>query len=752
MTTNDSKRPHRVQACWLGVSMVALMAAAPAAAQDVQTGQTEQVAQNSPPSAPAPPARQASGGDQNPQSVQEIVVTAQKMGAQSILDVPMAITAYNATTLNSAGVHDLGDIAQLSPSFEFVESLGREFNYLSMRGVSSNETGTPTVQVYVDGFTTGIARGSLNTTLFGLERVEVLEGPQATLYGRNSIGGVINYITKKPGNDFESELDLEGGEYGTVQAMGRVSGPIISNELFGEVSVAYHQRDGYDTNIFTGEKGIDSQQDISARGALRAVFDQTTVDVSATYSHTNDGCVECAYIPSDYKIPLIAGLPPYDTSLRDHLVDTNEYSRDVDLLGPHFLHKDENTEVMNVEHDFSDGLVLTSISGYGEVAANMAFSLTRAASREPNAAFDTYVLSDSKDQSASEELRLSGGHEGTLQWLVGGYYAYYSEKSLTYLGYLLPNPTAVDNTTANNYAVFANAELPIGPRFALSGGLRYDVEQIDDNNPELGLSGASKSNELLPKVTAEYHFTPHVMIYATVSKGYKSGGVNVAVADVPRNFAPEFLWNYEAGLKGSLMDDRLTYALTGFHMDWTNRQVQLLDPSGLYPYSANEGTARIDGVELQSALNVGHGFTIGGALTYLNAKITRYVDSSGVSTFYGVNPNLAGNELPNAPSFRASLNPEWTTPIFDGAWDLHARADVSYTGVRFFDPQNLLRQNPYTLVNLYLGVERKNFKAGVFADNAFNQGYHDAGELTEVGPLLNTGAPRVVGVRIQAKM
>ncbi len=728
MTLKPDKQATRAATVFMSVGAVALAVGPDALAQDATNGQAASI-------------------------VEEITVTAQKMGAQSILSVPMTISALDAQALEAAGVQGLDDIGQLNPSVNFVESLGRSFNYLSMRGISSTEGGTPTVQVYVDGFTTGIARSQLNTTLFNLERVEILEGPQATLYGRNAIGGVINYVTKKPGDNLEAELRATGADYGQVDVMGRVAGPLVPGRLFADVAVSHHERDGYLDNTFNGENGVDSQRDNSGRLALRTSFGNTTVDLSGTYTELRDGCGDCSYVPRDFTIPLLAGLPPYDTSLRDGQVDLNAYPRTINQDTPSYLDVDSHGVVLNIEHDFG-WAVLTSISGYGKVETDIAFSLNRAAGRNPNAAFNTYVISDLTDQSWSEELRLSGGSEDTLRWLVGGYYSRIEQDGFTYFG-ALPDPLAENHYSSDNTAAFVNVELPIGERFVLGGGVRYDKEKVKDNNPMFGLAGSASSDELLPRITASYRFDSGLMPYATVSKGYKSGGVNVSSPDpaVPRTFAPEFLWNYEVGLKGRLFDGYGIFTLSAFHMDWTDRQVQLLDPSGIFVYQANLGKAQIDGVQTQVNLNITSNFQVDAGVTYLDAEIERYADASGVSTFYGISPDLAGNELPNAPRFRVTLSPQWTMPVFGGAFDLRARADVSYSDERYFDAQNLLKQDDYTLVNLNLGLVRDTFEFGVFANNAFNAGYHSAGSLSAgVGPLLTTGAPRVIGARVVLKM
>ncbi|PEQ10589.1 hypothetical protein B2G71_21675 [Novosphingobium sp. PC22D] len=687
---------------------------------------------------------------QNDWAAGDIVVTAQKTGAQSVLSVPLTITAIDSGTLENAGVKDLSDISKIAPSVNLVEAFGRSANFLSMRGVSSTETGTPTVQVFVDGFTTGTSAG-ISTTLFDIERVEVLEGPQATLYGANAIGGVINYITKKPGNDVEGSLKLQYGEYDETSVQGSISGPVIEDKLFASAAVAYHRQDGYLDDLGTGDEGINSEKDVSARGALRAVLGDTTIDASATYTYTNDGCSDCSYIPRDYDLNL-APSAPFDTSLRDGLVDVNAYDLTVDQGEKHYFRRHANTEVLTIEHDFG-GLTLTSISGYGQVDQSIAFDLSRAASRNPNPVYATYVVADSQVETVSEELRLAGGSKGRFNWLVGGYYLHLAEDSTTYLGYAFPNPIGIERRRTENLAAFVNAEVPIGPHFLLSGGLRFDHQTVDNTNSILLISGKAKSNEWLPRLTAQYAFDSGLMIYATASKGYKSGGVNVATPDpsVPRTYAPEFLWNYEGGIKGRLFDGRATFSLSGFHIDWTDRQVQLLDSSGLYAYQANLGKSTIDGAQLSTNVNVVPGFDVNAAVTYLDGKIDRYLDLSGVSQFYGIDPDLADNELPNAPKLRFTVSPQLVLPVF-GSFDLRARADVSYTSARYFDAQNLLRQDPYTLVNLYVGIERENFEIGVYANNVFDEGYHGAGSLTTVGPLLSTGAPRMVGVRSQIKL
>lgn len=700
-----------------GVSVIAL--ASPAAAQDVEQHTEKREAAAEP---------------------TVIIVTAQKSGAQSILEVPATITALSAQNLADAGVRDLGDIAQLNPSINFQESLGRAFNFISMRGVSSTEGGTPTVQVYVDGYTSGVARSQLSNTLFELERVEMLAGPQATLYGRNSIGGVINYVTKKPGNRLEAQAGLTLAEYGQATATARVAGPLVEDRLFAEAGVAYNMRSGYLTNNATGED-IDTEEDFSARGAARAVLGRTTIDLSASYSRINDGCADCSYVPAGYDLPVPIGLPPYNTQLRDGLVDLNAENYEIDQDSPHYLRIRTHNLIGTIEHEF-DGVTLTSITGYTRAKTQMAFDIDRTANRNP--LINSFIAVDAEDESFSEELRLAGGGEGQFRWIVGGYYSHIRQSGTSELG---GAPVGDDVIKSKNAAVFINAEVPIG-RLTIGGGLRYDHEDIDASNAIAMISGTAKSDELLPRATVSYDLGGRTMIYATVSKGYKSGGVNTSTSTVPRTFAPEYLWNYEAGIKGRFFNDALTLSLSGFHMDWTDRQVQLNDPTGVFVYQANLGKAQIDGAELSFGLRLAPGVTVDGGVTYLDARIKQYVDGSGVSQYYGVDPDLQGNKLPQTPPIRVSASPQWVTPVMGGRFDLRTRADVVYTGERYFDAQNLLRQDPYALVNLYAGIETDQFQIGVFADNVFDQGYRTAGNLSILtGPLLTAGTPRVIGVR-----
>lgn len=688
-------------------------------------------------SLPAVPAmaQQATQDSTTPPPETAIIVTAQKSGAQSILNVPGSISALDSKTLEDAGVQDISDVAKLTPGMQFVETFGRAAPYLSIRGVASSITGTPTVQVFADGFTTGLG-ATVDTSLLELDRVEVAKGPQATLYGANAIGGVINYITKKPGPDTEADARFSYGELNEVFGSANLSGPLTGN-LFGGIAGALHSRDGYLDNIATGQKKANYQSDASVRGALRAKIDATTIDLSATYTNTDDGCGDCSYIPRDFALPAALGA----TALRNGQVNLNSYDLIMDQRGQNNLFRRTDTEVLTIEHDF-DNAVLTSITGRGAVGSKFDFDLSRAATREPFLSLP--VLADSGGTSKSEELRLTNGPKSLLRYVLGVYYLDIHTHSSTYLS---GNLISKQKSSTKNYAAFANVEVPIG-NFTIAGGVRYDYQKAEQDNALFGLAGALTSKELLPKVTAEYHFGSDTMLYATASKGYKSGGVNVGSPDpkVPRTFNPEYLWNYEAGLKGRLFDNRLSYAVDGFRMEWSNRQVQLLDTSGLFAYIANLGKAHINGAEIELDLRPARGLSINANATYLDAKVDRYIDLSGVSAFYGINPDLKGNALPSAPKFSFSISPEYVSRLSED-WRMRARADISHTSGFYFDAQNLLRQNAYTTVNLYLGVEKRHFEVGVFAKNAFNVLYHTSGNLTTLGPLMTTSTPRIIGVR-----
>ena len=668
----------------------------------------------------------------------DIVVTAQKSGAQSLLDVPLSISAIDSSTLANAGVQDLADIAKLSPGLQLTETFGRSGNYLAIRGVSGSVTGTPTVQVFEDGFTTGLA-SNINGALVDLERVEILKGPQATLYGANAIGGVINYITKKPGPKTEAGLRLSYGELDELNLSGNVSGQAFEN-VFAGFAASYHRRDGFLDNIATGKADVNDQEDLSVRGALRITpGDATTIDFTASYSWTADGCGDCSYIPTDFPLPAAPG----DTSLRDGLVDVNSYDRVIDQNYDNRLRRWTDTQVLNIEHDFG-GVTLTSITGRGRIHSIIEFDLGRAATRVP--ALSLPVLSDKYDESISQEVRLASDGAGGLRWVIGGYASRIDTDSSAFLGGALINQTLSKTT---NYAAFANVEFPITDSFTLGGGLRYDYQKVSGENVLFAIDGAFKSEELLPRITAEYRFGDSgILAYATASKGYKSGGVNIGTPDptVPAAYAPEYLWNYEAGFKGRLFDRRLSFTLAAFRMNWTDRQVQLLDSSGLFTYQANLGKAHINGAELAIDVNAGGGFSIAASGTYMDAKVDRYIDLSGLSDFYVIDRDLRGNRLPSAPKFSFTVSPEFETPL-SGDWRLRARADVSYTGALYFDAQNLLRQDARTLVNTFLSVERDHFEVGLFARNLFDKRYHTSGNLSTLGPFMTTAAPRVIGVK-----
>lgn len=671
-----------------------------------------------------------------------IVVTAQKR-EQSLQDVPLSVTAFGEDVIQDANIAEARDIVLLTPGLELAESIGRQTGSFSIRGVAPFGFADPTVLVFVDGFTLGFTRTHNNAQLFDLERIEVLKGPQATLYGRNALGGVINYITKKPGDEFEGYLKGEAGSHDSYDIAGSVSGPLVPGKLFAAAGVGYREFGGFLDNEFDGAEDVNGEKDFLARGHLRFLpTDDFEMNFTFNYAESDDECGDCAHVPEDFGFSFI---PDDFLAIGRGEIDFNDISRTVnqDFLGG--FERDEQTYVLNIDYDLG-WAELTSITGYAKLDADLELDVNREPFPIPGFASGIKVLS--KRDGWSEELRLASSGDQRLTWLVGAYIFNSDSRAQTVFGG--PDfdtsgfPTSL--VEIENYAGFFNADYRISDAFSVGFGLRYDYEENTFNQLTTGNVFSTDADAWLPKFTASFFPNEDTHIYATVSRGYHAGGNNTNAAAPQTEFGPEFLWNYELGVKGQVADSRINYELAGFYQEWNAQQVQsTID--GVNGFITNAGESRIYGFEAGLNAELADGFTLTGALTVLDAKYEMFEDPF-TAPLIGFDSDLAGNDLPFSPNVAASFSAQYVTPL-SGDWDIRLRADGRYTGERAIEFVNAFFADAYFIANLYAGVENDHFELGVFADNVFDEGYILGGFVPGqfFPPLMTIGDPRIWGVR-----
>jgi iron complex outermembrane receptor protein len=682
-----------------------------------------------------------SSSSETPGGLQEVIVTAQKR-AQKLQDVPVSISAVTSDTLDDSGVTTVQDLAQLAPGLIFAETVGRQTTVASIRGVAPFGFADETVIVMVDGYTSGFQRSGNNATLLDLERVEILRGPQATLYGRNAIGGVINYITRKPSDELRVSLRADVGTLGSLAGQASVSGPIVEGKFFAGVALGLREFGGFLDNQFNGAKDVDDQADRNARLTLRFTpTDALEADLTVDYSKANDAAGDPSFAYADRYLPPAMG--PTLLQVGAGALDFNRFTRTInqDVLGG--FDRDETTGVLTISYDF-ERTTLTSITGSSKQETTVRTPFTRLS----NAAFDFDVQWDV--ESLSQELRLVSRGDGPLQWLVGAYYFDNERERRLFLNFGAgPNLIQRSRDEVRNQALFADLEYRFNEQWSLRGGLRYDDEERTQTNLINNRFATFTGEELLPNVSLSYKPTDRLHLYGTVSRGYHAGGPNELgsiAAGAPPTYDPEYLTNYELGAKGSSSDNRLRYELAVFMMDWKDQQV-FTAFDAFNRYVINAGKSEIRGLELSAEFQPIEELTLTGSLSWLDPEY-KVFNAPLEAAPYGISANRGGTQLANSAQFAATLGAQYVRPI-GGNWKLRLRGDVNHVGKRPVEFLNLFIADEYTVVDLYAGVETEHYEFGVYANNVADEDYITGGFAPSAGfpPLATLGKPAVVGLR-----
>jgi outer membrane receptor protein involved in Fe transport len=733
----------------------------------------------------APAAAPASRQDASSSQVEEVVVTALKHSSK-IQDTPIAISAVTGDTITKQGVQNISDFAKSVPSLTFVDR-GPSNRQVVIRGIQA--AGEPTVGLYYDETPVTGSVGASNNAggstpelkLFDVERVEVLRGPQGTLYGSGSMGGTLRIIYKKPDYAFSSAVDAtgtttDGGGTGyEVNLMTNI--PIVQDKLAARIVFFDRNRDGWIDNTFLGQKNINSETSYGGRAQIRfQPTDNLTIDGAAFIQRTNGYSSSYDMGAGDYISTAQAQLPLTD--------DLDLYS----LTARWDLGKVNFTAVGSYFHR-----ELTSMSDVSYFIANMANPTTCAKLRgggspcspDQQAAFDNYVAGftpgvlfpQQTTDAYTAEARLSSDGTSRLDWTIGAFYS--DRKNDVDNPDVLVDPATgkvfqplqyatrrLINDDLKQIAGFGEASYKITPKFTFTGGARYfhyDKDIVGQTTVPFDLVGAqitpptevtSEENGWVLKFNASYKFNSDFMAYADASQGFRPGGAN-QVLGLPQALTPyssDSLWNYEVGVKTSWLDRRLIFNLDGYLIDWSNMQVSGQTPNGAFGFISNAGAARIKGIEAELTAMPVSGLSIQANATYTDARLSEDQVSADVRA-----PGKAGDRIPFIPQFAAGLGAQYTWPLF-GQIDGYARVDANYVGKSFtqFRPTDVNNREvgDFTLVNLRLGIQNDTdgWETYLFANNVFNKvGVFavSTGGTSGGKDLANSTMPRTIGIEIR---
>jgi iron complex outermembrane receptor protein len=647
--------------------------------------------------------------------LQPVTVTAEKMSSTE-QDTPVSMTVMTGEQLERSAAKDTVDIVRQVPNM-YMTKAGQHASvaFMSMRGVTPFMEAEQPVGFFVDG----VHYRNVDMELLDIDRVEVLRGPQSTLYGRNTEAGAVNIITRDPEPYQEGSVAVGVGNYDrrTVSA---ISGGAVGNRAWSyRAAIQVLDSDGY----FTREPGdidnADDANDINTRFKVRWKPNGAW-DIIAAYdgARYREGSTNIA--------PL--------SQLRDdpHKVQSNYIgSNDSDVHGG------------NVRAVYeAPAVTVTSISAYGYENKKTTYDVD-------GSALDLMRLRTEVDYSRfTQELRLSSpeGNSGP-RWVGGVYYFDQTDHNnfdMNMSGMGFGVQSVQTTTDTRNMAAFGQVTWPLVDTVSLITGLRYDHEHKDvDSHQTWAAMGRDISaspdmsfHAWLPKVGLEYKPIPNLMTYATYSEGYKAGGFNNLADPGEELYDAEYTKNYEIGVKHTGLNNTLQTKLSLFWIDWTDQQVEELVLSQSNISNAGKSVSR--GVELEMAWKASKALLLKAAGGWNDAHFTRYEDSGN---------DYSGNRPPNAPAYTYSFGADYD---FDNG--LYAHADWLGTGGLYFDSANTQKEGHYGLLNLKTGYQFDSYEVAFWIKNALDATYatraFDIGGGTYGGIA---GDPRTFGMTLTAR-
>jgi iron complex outermembrane receptor protein len=681
----------------------------------------------------------------------EVVVTAQKR-AQSIEDVPIAVTVVDRKALKNTRAATLADMQQLVPNFSIAQSLG--VNTITVRGIGGGgrNIGFDTrTGVYVDGIYMGQAH-ALDQSLFDIEQVEVLRGPQGHLFGRNTVAGAVNITTRAPSETFESSFRAVAGNYNTREGYVNVSGP-IADKLLGKLSVGYEARDGFSTNLFNQQK-LDDLKRASTRGQLAIqATDRLEINLSADYADIKQKQVLGEAVTDMGGAPLAFG--PY----ANHTVNFNTTP---------YINNTLSGGSLTANYDMTGDHTLTAITGYRSTHQNR----QNDTDYTPNDVLHIDYTDDFKQ--LSQEIRIASALKGSLRYVAGVYLMH--ESADTYRiavagangamigvapGATIPISGAVKT---DSYALFGSLDYDLSNRLTLNLGARYTDEKksLLYNITGAGILGMgtaanytdTRSDSMLtPTLGVTYALNKSLNIYGKYSRGFKSGGWNLDYLTNTQiankfNFNRETVDSYELGLKGTELDRRMSYDFSVFHSSFKDFQVFQFVNTGVTSELQLRNAAQAESVGAEASLRamVTDNLSIGGNVGVMRAKFNSF---PGGMTGGG---DAAGKRLPDAPDLTASVSANYSVfaSSLGGRLDFYGEVShrsKSYSGVDNNEALDSVGSRSIVNARVSLVADHARFEMSMWARNLFNSSYTTAHSHDFFGnQYVKRGDPRTFGV------
>ncbi len=656
-------------------------------------------------------------------SMDEIVVFARKR-RENIQDIPASVGVLSSSMIEGSAISGLKDIASFTSNFTYDEAFGR--NNLQrpvIRGMS-NILGAANAGFFIDGVY--VSGGMASTPLFDLERVEVLKGPGSALYGRATLAGAINYITKRPQDALEGQISARAASHDEYEFTARVSGPLIEERLGFSLSARHYEFGGeYDnTGPGGGKVGQEKSQSIAAALTFKP-SDNFGTYLRVFYQKDDDGHTANAILPAAMNNCFLSTGGYFCGEIQS----PDSVALNLDVFDDPGLERDifRTSLIMDWEQD---GFRISSISSYSNDQLNDQRDNDFVPIAALGGAF--HVLSETEIKSYSQELRINSLGEDPFRWFVGGYYYYEEINDLLEVPFSTrPSVTVSPVEKISNFAIFASLEYDISKELTATLEMRSNWDEISIEP----LSGVQSQTfkSTTPRFALNYMITPKASLYMTVAKGTKPGGFNgdlfgSRVPDSERTrladfltYAEEKVWNYEVGAKTSLLDGKMNINVAAFFIDWTEQQLTTSFPvighRRARPLIHNAGKTEIWGFEAEIQARPNDYVKFSASYGFSDAEFIEFEDETH-EQLTGVS-SVAGNSTPRAPKHTVNLSSRFTYPISDGM-DFFLRGDMNYKSSRFVQVHNLAIIGASTKVNIHSGIEWQDVRLTVYVKNLFD--------------------------------
>ncbi len=636
---------------------------------------------------------QSSGTDsgvesRNPQqqsaTIEEILVTAQKR-VTNLQDTALTITAFTGDDLARSGINNSMDLQLHTPGLVMSSNGGWGLPYL--RGVGTDIIGPGVdsgVAIYVDGVYQARNAGKIQQ-LVDVARVEVLKGPQGILYGRNAIGGAINIISRAPTEELTASLGIELGNFDQTTLRGSISGPLLDNKVSARLSFVNTDDDGYTEDLLNGDR-YQFTDTSSVRGSLAfSLADNLEARINASWSDTKSAFAYTPINPDTNPLFTVWGATITGDSRK--------------VLNDHPNQQQTEEWGVNARLDWDlGGFMISSItafnnSDYALICDLDGTEVSLFTCGSPSFSDEPY---SEKSDFFSQELVLTSQNTGRLEYTALLYYmredaSLFGRNDLPLFGPIITRTFADAETEA--FAVAGQLSYALTDQLSLTGGIRVSHEEksFKNSSSSNGSSNGTADDKdswtvATPKVVIQYAPTDDIMVYASATRGFKSGGFNTF--EIQDSFDEEILWSYEAGLKSTLLEQRLRANLTVFHYDYEDLQINQWriteDRAAGFGLVENAGKAAANGVELELLVKPADNFQLELGLALLDAEFDEFVSIDPDRAAEG-RLDRAGNALPRAPDFTANIAAEYTVRV-GGAGILTLRGEYFYRDEMFFTP------------------------------------------------------------------